>query len=171
MFMHVCPSEGIPEVKPLRLQAWGKKGGGFRFLSLPVFDYLRSFFSFPQGLIKECSSGGNCVFTVDVHPFPIHVAPVRDGVRCCPIFLPPMPSCVNTYMFIYIFTPSYIYTYVVPPPLHRPSSFILSDPRTEQLYPIASTSLPPFPSPPTPSNRPKNRPAGGSVRGMGVFQL
>ena len=27
MFMHVCPSEGIPEVKPLRLQVRKKKGG------------------------------------------------------------------------------------------------------------------------------------------------
>ena len=65
-------------------------GGGV--LSPPVYDYLRSFFSFPQGLIKEHSSGGNCVFTVCVHPFPIYFAPVRDGVRCRPIFLPPSPT-------------------------------------------------------------------------------
>ena len=64
----------------------------FWFLSPPVYDYLRSFFSFPQGLIKEHSSGGNCVFTVYVPPFPIYFAPVRDCVRCRPIFLPPSPT-------------------------------------------------------------------------------
>jgi hypothetical protein len=153
---------------------WG--GGGFWFLSPPVRDYLLSFFSFSQGLVKECSSGGNCVVTVCAPPFPIHFAPVRDGVRCRPIFLPHFPHlpfvfhshliiyvCIRREVFMYtcIYTSTHacvhvlLLLYIVPPS----SFFQTCGPNSS----IPSQYVPPpLPLSPPPSLCEMGPPANGS---------
>jgi hypothetical protein len=71
---------------------------------------------------------------------------------------------VCVYIYIYI----YIYKCTPTAPLQRPASLILSGPRTEQLYPKASTSLPPFsslpPRPPPTNFEPRDdMPRGGEI--------
>jgi hypothetical protein len=78
---------------------------------------------------------------------------LQEVIVCLLFTCPPLPNTCSPgsgwRKLMSNFSPTLLLSHMY---TRRPSSFILSDPRTEQLHPIASTSLPPFSSlPPPPS--------------------